>query len=212
MEKVRAFGYLRVSTRDQADQGHSIAAQEKAILDEVDRRGWSLLEMVRENGSAGRGKHRPELERVLAALDGGDADVLLSTRLDRLSRSSIDFNSMLERAQRKNWNIVLTELGVDFETAVGKMVAGILAQVAEFERDLLSERTKDGMAAAKEKGIAIGRPRELEARTRRRIARERSRGRSYAAIANGLNDDQVERAHGGAAWHASTIRQISLAG
>lgn len=205
--ETRAVGYLRVSTRDQVDHGHSLDAQETAIRTEVERRGWVLHEMVRENGSAARGKERPELERTLKMLSSGEAGVLVSTRLDRLSRSVVDFKLILEQSKREGWTIVLTELGVDFSSAVGNLIAGVLAEVAEFERELISERTKDGLAAAREKGIRIGRPRVMPARTRKRIKRERESGRSFASIASGLNEDAVPTCHGGERWHPSTIHK-----
>lgn len=205
MTTVRALGYLRVSSKDQAEHGHSIEAQAAAIEAEAERRGWTLLELVRENGSAARGKKRPELDRLLALLAADEADVLLSTRVDRVARSVIDFMTLLETSGEQGWTLALTELSVDFSTPEGKLFASQLSGFAEFERDILSARTKDGLAAARAKGVALGRPRVMPARTRRRIERERAHGLSYAAIAEGLNVDDVETAHGGERWHASTV-------
>jgi len=224
METTRAIAYQRVSTQEQSEFGHSLDAQEKAMRDEVERRGWELVEMVRENGSAGRGKARPELERVRSILAAGGADVLLSTRLDRVSRSVIDFMTLLEESRSQGWKIVLTEMGADFSTPEGRLLAGQLSSFAEYERDMISARTKAGLSAARSKGIVLGRPRSMAPKTRRRILRERARGDTFQKIAAGLNDDGVATAHAaepgepmvefvhGKRWYASTVRHVTLAG
>lgn len=159
---MRAIGYLRVSTADQADNGHGLDAQAAAITAEVERRGWDLLELVRENGSAARRRRRPEFERVLDRLGAGEADVLVSSRLDRVSRSVLDFHLLLERSRHEGWKLVVTSLGVeDLDSPEGKLFVSNLAAFAEFERDLIAQRTKDGLAAAKLKGKRVGRPRTL---------------------------------------------------
>jgi len=212
MEPTRALAYIRVSTEEQSQSGHSLDAQKTNVMSELDRRGWSLVELIEENGSAKSMRRRPGLQRALDRLAEGEADVLVTTKLDRLTRSVADLSKLIALSGAEGWSFVTLDVSLDTTSPSGKAMAQMIGVFAEWERDMLSERTKVGMAAAVAKGVKVGRPRELDARTRRRIARERARGRSYAAIASGLNADQVERAHGGAAWHASTIRQIALAG
>jgi len=212
METTRALAYIRVSTEEQSSSGHSLDAQKTNVMSELERRGWSLVELIEENGSAKSMRRRPGLQRALDRLAAGEADVLVTTKLDRLTRSVADLSKLIALSSAEGWSFVTLDVALDTTSPSGKAMAQMIGVFAEWERDMLSERTKVGMAAAVAKGVKVGRPRKLDARTRRRIARERARGRSYVAIANGLNDDQVERAHGGAAWHASTIRQIALAG
>ena len=212
METTRALAYIRVSTEEQSQSGHSLDAQKANVMSELDRRGWSLVELIEENGSAKSMRRRPGLQRALERLAAGEADVLVTTKLDRLTRSVADLSKLITLSSAEGWSFVTHDVALDTTSPSGKAMAQMIGVFAEWERDVLGERTKVGRAAPVAKGVKVGRPRKRDARTRRRIARERARGRSYAAIANGLNDDQVERAHGGVAWHASTIRQIALAG
>jgi DNA invertase Pin-like site-specific DNA recombinase len=83
-----------------------------------------------------------------------------------------------------------------------------MATFAQFERRLIGQRTKDALAVRKGQGVKLGRPRVLEDEVVARIRAERAEGRSLRAIATGLNDDSVPTAHGGAAWHASTVSGV----
>src|SRR3954454_14784867 len=92
-DQVRAIGYVRVSTSEQADSGAGLAAQEHAIRTEAERRGWDLVEVFVDAGVSGRSlTGREALAAALEAVeDGGRADVLVVAKLDRLSRSLVDF-------------------------------------------------------------------------------------------------------------------------
>jgi DNA invertase Pin-like site-specific DNA recombinase len=87
-------------------------------------------------------------------------------------------------------------------------MANVLATFAQFERRLISQRTKEALAVKKAQGVRLGRPRTMPASTRRRIERDRAKGKSLTAIAAALNDAGVPTAHGGQRWHASTVRAV----
>jgi DNA invertase Pin-like site-specific DNA recombinase len=87
-------------------------------------------------------------------------------------------------------------------------MANMLASFAEFERSMISQRTKDGLAAKKAAGVRVGRPRGVPERVRARIERERASGRSLRAIADGLNADAIPTGQGGSQWHASTVSKL----
>jgi len=213
VEGMRIVGYCRVSSSEQADSGLGLEAQRSAIEQECERKGWELVSVFTDAAASGKSLNgRPALQEALGAVESDAAGGLVVSKLDRLSRSLLDFASLMERSKQNGWHLVALDLALDTSTPSGELMANVLMTFSQFERRLIGQRTKDALAVKKAQGVQLGRPRKLDARTRRRIARERARGRSYAAIANGLNDDQVERAHGGAAWHASTIRQIALAG
>lgn len=187
---VRVLGYLRVSTSEQADSGAGLDAQRMAITAEADRQGWSV-EFVTDAGLSGATLARPALTEALERLDCGDADALVAAKLDRVSRSVADFAGLLDRAQRKGWRLVLLDTGVDTSTASGELVSNMLASAAQYERRLISQRTKDGLAAKRAQGIRLGRPSVLPREVVVRIITERAEGRGLRVIAEGLTADGV---------------------
>lgn len=204
------LGYLRVSTTEQADSGAGLSAQRSAITSEVERRGWDLLAMHEDTGSGKAIAGREGLESALALLDGGKADVLVVAKLDRLSRSLLDFALLMERSRKKGWALVALDLGVDTTTPAGEMMASLMATFAQYERRIIGQRTREALAAKKAAGVILGRRRSLSDEVVARITSERSEGATYQAIADRLNTEQVPTAHGGAAWYANTVRQVVL--
>src|SRR5689334_10566876 len=101
-----ALAYVRVSTAEQATEGASLDAQRAAVLAEAERRGWDV-EVVADEGFSAKDLRRPGLSGALGRLDAGEADALIATRLDRVSRSVADFAGLLARAKRRSWRMVL---------------------------------------------------------------------------------------------------------
>lgn len=207
-EVQRVIGYVRVSTDEQADSGAGLAAQRSAIEAECERRGWELVEVAEDAGYSGKDLKRPAIRATLDRLDQGEADGLVVAKLDRLSRSVLDFAAFMERAQRKGWAVVVLDLGVDTATPQGELVANTFAAFAQFERRLIGQRTREALAVKAAEGVRIGRPRELDPKVARRIRNLRSRGHSLAKIAERLNAADVPTAHGGAKWYPSTVRAV----
>jgi DNA invertase Pin-like site-specific DNA recombinase len=207
-EVQRVVGYVRVSTDEQADSGAGLTAQRSAIEAECERRGWELVEVAEDAGYSGKDLKRPAIRGALDRLDRGEADGLVVAKLDRLSRSVLDFAAFMERAQRKGWAVVVLDLGVDTATPQGELVANTFAAFAQFERRLIGQRTREALAVKAAEGVRIGRPRQLDPKVARRIRNLRSRGHSLAKIAERLNGDDVPTAHGGAKWHPSTVRAV----
>ncbi len=202
-----ALGYVRVSTLDQAEHGASLAAQRAALTEEAARRGWDL-EIVADEGMSGKNLNRPGMLAALDRLDAGLADMLLATRLDRISRSVADFAGLLDRSTRRGWDLVLLDPALDTTTPAGRFTANVLASAAQYERELIASRTREGMAQRKAEGATFGRPRLMPDDVVARILNERAGGLSLAKIADGLNADGVPTAHGGSAWHASTVKRV----
>lgn len=202
-----ALGYVRVSTLDQAEHGASLAAQRAALTEEAARRGWDL-EIVADEGMSGKNLNRPGMLAALDRLDAGLADMLLATRLDRISRSVADFAGLLDRSTRRGWDLVLLDPALDTTTPAGRFTANVLASAAQYERELIASRTREGMAQRKAEGATFGRPRLMPDDVVARILTERAAGLSLARIADGLNADGVPTAHGGSAWHASTVKRV----
>jgi DNA invertase Pin-like site-specific DNA recombinase len=142
----------------------------------------------------------------LAALDGRVATALVVAKLDRLSRSLLDFAALMERGRRSGWALVALDLGVDTTTPSGEMMANVLAVFAQFERRLIGQRTREALAVKRSQGVRLGRPPTLSDATLRLIGRHRLRGETLAAIAQRLNRDGIATAHGGCQWHVSAVQ------
>ncbi len=99
---------------------------------------------------------RPALQQLLEEI--GPGDILVVARLDRLSRSLIDFVDLMQIANRQRWQIVALDLGVDTTTPAGQMLANVMASFAEYERQLIGERTRVALAAKKAAGHKLGGP------------------------------------------------------
>ncbi len=203
--------YLRVSTEEQADSGLGLAAQESAIRAECEKRSLDIVAIHTDAGSSGKSLDRPALVAALADLDAGHGDVLMVSKLDRLSRSVHDASGLMMKAEKAGWGLVALDLAVDTTTAAGKAMAQMMSVFAELERHLIGERTKAALAVKKAQGIKLGRPRRLPHEVAARIVAARDRGETWKAIADELNRDAVATAQGGRAWYPGTVRLVYLA-
>jgi DNA invertase Pin-like site-specific DNA recombinase len=207
--KHRVIGYCRVSTDGQADSGAGLAAQRTAIEQECKLRGWNLLRIAKDTGSGKSITGRKALLKALDDLDAGHADGIIASKLDRLSRSVQDFCSVLERSTKKGWSVTVLDVAVDTSSPSGELLATVVSAFAQYERRLIGQRTKDALSARRAAGVRLGRPRSLDPVVRERIVSERAEGRSFAAIADDLNDEGVGTAQGGARWHPSSVRAVA---
>lgn len=205
---MKAITYRRVSTREQGDTGNGLAAQATALAATIQSKGWEHVEDFSDVHTGKTTNGRKHLREALAMLERGEADVLVCTKVDRLARSTIDFGRILKRASEQGWQLVVTDLGVDTSTPTGKMIANVVAALAEWEADTISERTVVALAEVRKKGTRLGRPVEMDSKVRRRIVRMRDRGMSLQAIADALNADGTPTTTAGARWHASTINRV----
>lgn len=206
----RALAYVRVSTDEQAKSGLSLEAQTATLRGEVERRGWELVAELVDEVSAKRGSRRPAFAEARRMLAAGEADVLLATRLDRMSRSVVDFAALMAAAQDEGWQLVALDLGLDTSTTTGRMVAHILAAVAEAEREVIGQRTSAALLAKRKRGENVGRRSALPAAVIGRIVGERAGGMTLGAIADGLNSDGIPTGQGGSRWYAASVRAVLL--
>ena len=209
-EKRGVVGYLRVSTEEQADSGAGLAVQEAAIRAECQRRELPLLALHTDAGVSGKSLVRPALTAALEDLDARHGDVLMVAKLDRLTRSVHDASGLMQRSEKSGWGLVALDAPVDTTTPAGRAMAQILSVFAELERRLIGERTKAALAVKKSQGVVLGRPRTLPDKVVERIVRERAKGRTWTAIADGLNADRVATAQGGLRWYPATVRSVAM--
>jgi len=206
---TRAIGYIRVSTDDQAASGLGLDAQRETITRAAAARGWELVDVIVDAGVSGKidPTKRPGFGAAVAMLDAGDADVLVVAKLDRLSRSIVGLSGLLDYSKAADWGLLLLDCDVDTSTAAGRMVAQVMGVMAQWEREVISERTTAAMGAAKARGQRLGRPVQLDHDTRQDILRQRWLGRSLQSIADTLTAQGVPTARGGR-WHASTVAGV----
>ncbi len=200
-------GYVRVSTEEQARSGLGLEAQRRAIEQAVRRRGWELLAIEVDVASGSRRARKPGRERALRRCASGEAAGLVVAKLDRLSRSLIDFAELVELAQRESWNLVVLDQDLDFTTPNGRAMAGVLAVFAEYERELISERTKRALEATRAQGQRLGRPPLATTETLWLVRNLRRRGQSFAHIADILNAREIQAPMGGQ-WNHAAARRI----
>lgn len=207
----RAILYIRVSTDEQSA---SIEAQRETCTRLAEQRGFEIVaQFVDENISGAIAiEKRPALKRALQALADNQADRLIVAKLDRLARNvRVALEIDEDYATRHGWGIVFGDMDIDTSTAVGKMQLSMFASVARFERDRISERTREALAVKRVQGVRLGRPSALSLEVVTRIVAEREAGSSLRAIGDSLTADGIPTAQGGRAWHASTVRKV-LAG
>lgn len=204
---MRAIGYCRVSTEEQGDSKAGLESQEATIRAEVAHRGWELIDLRSDVASGKSMRRRDELGRTLRDLRDGRADALVVAKLDRLSRSVLDFAGIMETASLEGWSVVVLDLSVDTTTTNGKLIAHIMIALAQWERELIGDRTKAALVAVRARGTKLGRPRGVDDETLRLIRILRDGGKSYAAIARALDAEGIPTAQGGR-WHSATIRKL----
>lgn len=208
-EPMRAVGYIRVSTDAQGERGYGLDAQREAIDAEAQRREWTLEHVYVDVASGKSTRRRPEFAAMLGALSRGDADVLIVAKLDRLSRSLVDFAHLMATAQEEKWSVVALDIGVDTSSINGELIAHIIVALAQWERRLIGERTVSALAQVRARGTKLGRPRGVTDDTLRLIRILRDSGKSYAAVAAALEREGVPTAQGGK-WQAATVRKLAL--
>lgn len=153
---MRAIGYIRVSTENQAEFGVSLKAQETKIRAMAEVQGAELAEIISDGGESAKNLARPGMARILAMVDAGKVDAVIIAKLDRLTRSVKDLAELLERFERKSVSLVSVAESLDTRTAAGRLVLNVMASVSQWERETIGERTKDALAHKKGKGERVG--------------------------------------------------------
>jgi DNA invertase Pin-like site-specific DNA recombinase len=182
--QLRAAIYARVSTTDQ-----KLALQRDEARTVIDRRGWSFFHVYEDHGASGISRERRGLEELLRDARRGFFEVLVVWRADRLFRSVHDMVTTLEELGRLGVDFVSVTEPFDTSTPTGKLLFHLCTAFAQFERDVLIERTVAGMAAARRRGKRIGRPPtriDLE-----RVAELLAAGRSTRDVARELQTPET---------------------
>ena len=172
----RVFAYCRVSTADQTTQNQSL---------EIKAAGFAIQprRLIEESISGSvAAKERPAFSKLLDRLEQGD--ILVVTKLDRLGRNAMDVRATVEHLAGLGVRVHCLALGgVDLTSPAGKMTMQVIAAVAEFERDLLIERTQSGINRARAAGKRFGRPASLNNEQRVKVLAALDLGKSVAELA-----------------------------
>ena len=154
MKTQKVAIYVRVST-----SGQTVENQEREILAHCQRQGWTIHKVYRDEGFSGAVAVRPALTEMLADARLGRFNLLVVWKIDRLARSISHLLEVLTELKGLGIGFVSLTEAINTETAQGRMLCSFLAAIAEFERELIQERVRSGIARARSQGIAIGRPR-----------------------------------------------------
>lgn len=185
---MKAGVYARVSTHDQ----QTLPLQLKALRAYVKKRNWKLALEIKEVGSGTT--HRPQREELLQAARRREIDVILVWRLDRWGRSLADLVVTLRELTDLGVGFVSLTEALDLTTSSGRAMAGMLAVFAEFEREILRERVRAGIAQARSEGKVLGRPLSA-AKKEKEVKRLFAKGLSKSEIARrvGIGRTSVRR-------------------
>ncbi len=216
----KVAGYLRVSQERAAKNGYGLGAQEQEVRRFVEYKGWTLVDLYREEGVSGYRKDRPAMDRLLADAKARKFDVAVFPSIDRAGRSVRDVIEIDRALRAAGVDTVFLREGVDTSTPTGELFRNIMASLAEFEGRVIYERLSKGKRRKAAEGGYTGgwvpygyrRTDERtiavvpdEAAVSERIFRLAADGRSLPSIAKTLRDENAPTRNGGA-WRPSTIR------
>jgi DNA invertase Pin-like site-specific DNA recombinase len=202
--------YIRVSTEEQARSGLGLEAQRAELERAAEYRDWVVVELVADEGASGKDLVRPGLKRALQLIVDGKADGLAVAKLDRLSRSVVDAGSLAEWFDEIDARLVLLDLNIDTGTPSGRMIYGIISSMAQWERETIGARTRDGLAQLRLQGKPTGRPAVADLpELSDRIRLMRAQGMTLQAIADQLNSERVPTLRGGSMWRVSSVENAA---
>ena len=161
MEKLRCAIYTRKSTDEGLDQEfNSLDAQRESGEDYIasmKHEGWVCLpDYYDDGGFSGGNLERPALKRLITDIETGEIDVVVVYKVDRLSRSLLDFSRLVEKFERHGVSFVSVTQRFSTTDSMGRLTLNMLLSFAQFEREIIAERTRDKMSAARQKGKWTG--------------------------------------------------------
>ena len=227
LEGKKMIGYVRVSTGEQAEVGQSLENQERKIKAFCDMWDVDLLEVVVDPGRTGDNLDRAGLQTVLKKLDNKEAEGVIIYALDRISRRSLHIFEIIDKYFQENTLCSLSE-NIDTTSAIGQLMIGIFASMAQYERARLIERIKSVLEMKKEKGERLGTtplgfktvykdpdnkkggelvPVMDELLLLKEIVENRANGWSLSKIAENLNNRSIEPKRG-KKWWPSSVKHL----
>ena len=222
---MKAIIYTRVSTEGQAIIGVSLDFQEEKTRAYCLAHSWEVVAHISDRLS-GKNTKRPGLQKALAILKSGEADCLVILRLDRLTRSIKDLVNMVEDSTKNQWQLVSVNDNIDTTRANGRFMLNVLGSTAQFERELLIERVKEGLQKKRIMGEKTGgkppygyrvhksngRKYLAEQPTEQEVIKEvralKGQGLSLRQIADQLKANKIANRKGSTEWNPNQIKRI----
>jgi DNA invertase Pin-like site-specific DNA recombinase len=229
---MKAIGYVRVSTEEQAKHGASLDAQAERIRGYCTAKGgdWELVEVVKDEGLSGKDTKRPGLQSILdrCKRDGnGNSrpfDVVIVVKLDRLTRSVKDAGILAEHFKKNQVDLTSIDESIDTSTASGKLYWNIITSISQWEREAIGERTKAAMQHKKANGQRVGtipygynlkadgnlEPVQAEQQTLKVVRQHRQKGWTLRKVAAWLNSKGIPtKAGNGGKWQPGTVWSVA---
>jgi site-specific DNA recombinase len=199
------------STDKQVDEGHSLVVQQAKLEAYCLVKDWALAEVVQDEGYSAKSLDRPGLQGLLGMVEAGQVQVVVVTKLDRLTRSVADLDRLLKLFDKKSVALVSLQESLDATTATGRLMMNLLASVSQWEREVIGERTRDAMQHLRRTGQVYSRPCLTDGAAINRIRELRAGGMAYRGIAQQLAAEGHQTARGGQ-WDESTVRKFLARG
>jgi len=221
VDTMKAVAYIRVSTKEQAQEGVSLSQQLEKIKHFCLAKDWELTKVYQDEGKSGANLNREGIQELLSDCKKGEYDVIVVYKLDRLTRSVKDLGYLIELFDKHEIAFSSVSDNFDTTTANGRLVLNILGSVAQWEREIIAERTEDALQHKKANrkiygaiplGFDLGEDGKLienkqELRIVRKIKDLRQRGISLGNIAGRLNSDNIPTKKN-RKWYAGTVKYI----
>ena len=221
----KAIGYVRVSTEEQAEEGVSLRGQVEKIRQYAALHDLDLVEVVEDAGRSAKDLRRPGMERILERVKKGEVAAVIVAKLDRATRSVRDLQDLLAIFAKKGVEFATVAERLDTSSASGRFFVGMLGLVAQWERETISERTRDGLAKIRSEGRRISGQaprgfrfngdRVVVDRAEKRLAGEaaalRRSGLSIRKIAETLNSRGRKTRNGGRIYASGVERLLRAA-
>lgn len=157
MNESKAIGYIRVSTRDQADNGASLESQRTKIEAYATMHDLDLVEVVEDAGFSAKSLARPGMDKLQQLIRGRKINVVIVAKLDRITRSVRDLGELVDLFQRSGVEFASVADHIDTSTASGRLVLNVMGSVSQWEREAIGERTSEALAVMRSKGKRISR-------------------------------------------------------
>ncbi|MVT13899.1 MAG: DNA invertase Pin [Euryarchaeota archaeon] len=150
------YGYIRASTIEEVKQGSN--ERQRELIEKFCREKGYELKIYEDQAKSGASTDRPAFQKMMSEIDG--ADIVVITKIDRMARSLIDLLNTIQILEKKGIGFIsLLDPGIDTTSPNGKLLLQILGAFAEFERNLINQRTQAGKEKARQRGVKFGRPR-----------------------------------------------------
>lgn len=224
----RCYGYVRVSTKKQEDEGMSMETQDRKIRSWADINDYEVVHIYHESGTGKSLEHRKEFLELFNILKPGETLVVFA--FSRLARSTRDFLHIVEHLNARGCRIVVIKEGLDTTTPHGMFAATMFSAIGQLEASMISDRVKDNMKVKKEKGEFVGRvpygwklsdgaqsdlieiPEEQAVIKRmkemRQQVNEKGKLMSYEKIAKVLNEEKIKPTGKSKEWTHTSVSRI----